>query len=523
MFNLISEKLFLDGKRPYYWLAGIIFALYFPILFFGLTKQDDEFLLANGQRLLADTQALSEVFSEDFFRNANLPYYRPVLALSFIPDAMLGASSFIAHFINIIIHIIAVWLLFSLFKKFNYGRQASLMAAVFFAVHPALVQAVAWIPGRNDPLMAVFIFSSLIFLINYLDRQKSKDYVWHIIFFALALFTKETALVIGPIFALFILLIKKTPVWSKEARRLLSGWFLATAALLGLRYLALNDMLYSASAFMGINNALTYIQYFGKIILPFNLSVAPIINNAGLIYGTISLALIGWLIALSRQIRFNYLLFGLAWYVIFLLPAAIAHNPQMNYDVQMEFRLYLPLAGFLFMLLEVNALKRLGAKKSYYLILYVLIIALFSAAAFRYNFAYADMTAYFENAVKHSPQLAYAHRDLGAAYYFSGRLDEAEREYKKTIEINPRELFIHNNLGVLYLSKNMFQEAEDEFKLELENFPYSDRAYANLGLLYYKQAKPEEAIKAFEKQLEYNPGQETARMLYILREQLKKK
>ncbi len=208
---------------------------------------------------------------------------------------------------------------------------------------------------------------------------------------------------------------------------------------------------------------------------------------------------------------------------MFLFPAAVAHNPQMNFDVQMEFRLYLPLVGFLLMMLEVKAPIWLKVKKFYFLGLYIIIIAVFAVIAFRYNFAYANMTAYFENAVKHSPELAYAHRDLGAAYYFSGRTEEAEREYKKTIEINPKELFIHNNLGVLYLNSNRYNEAEAEFNKEIENYPYSDRAYGNLGLLYYKQNKIEQAIKAYEKQMENYPSQDSEQMLYLLRQQIKLK
>ncbi len=310
MLNNFSENFFLQGRRPYYWLAGIILALYFPILFFGLTRQDDEFLLANGQRLLANPEAMSNIFSEDFFRNANLPYYRPVLALSFLPDARLGASSFVAHFFNIIIHLAAVWLLFLLLLKLCYSRRVSFMAAVFFAVHPALVQAVAWIPGRNDSLLGIFIFSSLILLINYLNEQKIKYYIWQLIFFALALFTKETALIIGPIFVLFILLIKKLPLLSKKTLFLTSGWLLTSLVLLGLRFLALRNNIYSTGAFVTSHNLLTIIQYLGKIIFPFNLSLAPIIQNSSLIYGIISLAIMGLLLSFSRKIRFNYLFFG---------------------------------------------------------------------------------------------------------------------------------------------------------------------------------------------------------------------
>jgi len=41
------------------------------------------------------------------------------------------------------------------------------LASLLFAVHPVSAQAVAWIPGGNDPLATIFIVSAFIFFINY--------------------------------------------------------------------------------------------------------------------------------------------------------------------------------------------------------------------------------------------------------------------------------------------------------------------------------------------------------------------
>jgi Flp pilus assembly protein TadD len=49
---------------------------------------------------------------------------------------------------------------------------------------------------------------------------------------------------------------------------------------------------------------------------------------------------------------------------------------------------------------------------------------------------------------------------LGAAYFRSGRMPEAEREYKAALAANPSSGETHNNLAVLYLVTGRFDEAE---------------------------------------------------------------
>jgi tetratricopeptide (TPR) repeat protein len=51
---------------------------------------------------------------------------------------------------------------------------------------------------------------------------------------------------------------------------------------------------------------------------------------------------------------------------------------------------------------------------------------------------------------------------LGAAYFRSGRFDDAEREYKAAIAANPASGETHSNLAVLYLMTDRLAEAEAE-------------------------------------------------------------
>lgn len=54
---------------------------------------------------------------------------------------------------------------------------------------------------------------------------------------------------------------------------------------------------------------------------------------------------------------------------------------------------------------------------------------------------------------------------LGAAYFRSGKLEDAEREYKTAIEANSASGETHSNLAVLYMTTGRLEEATSEVKL----------------------------------------------------------
>lgn len=54
---------------------------------------------------------------------------------------------------------------------------------------------------------------------------------------------------------------------------------------------------------------------------------------------------------------------------------------------------------------------------------------------------------------------------LGAAYFRSGRFEDAEREYKAAIEANSASGETHNNLAVLYMTTGRLEEAASEVRL----------------------------------------------------------
>lgn len=127
---------------------------------FGFTSLDDRTLLIDDRAFLTSPGAMWRAFGRTYFRivDAAHAYYRPVVTASYALDARaFGVWPCGYHAVNLIIHLVATWLVCAVLLRTRVARQVAIWGAAVFAVHPALVQAVAWIPGRNDMLVTAFL------------------------------------------------------------------------------------------------------------------------------------------------------------------------------------------------------------------------------------------------------------------------------------------------------------------------------------------------------------------------------
>lgn len=509
--NSFIDKIFSNKWTPFMIIAILGFVIYFQAFFFNFTYLDDNVLILDNQYFLSKLTNIFQSFFADVFHlfNSSAFYYRPLLTISFIFDYQIGgASPFIYHFTNVGLHILTTCLLFVFFKKLDYRKDLAFLFSIIFLVHPVLTQAVAWIPGRNDSLLAVFILSIFIFFVKYLKEEKIKNLILSLLFFGLALFTKESAISILPIMVFYFCFIY-------QGKKLFFNKFYFFIGSVGIAVLwailrgsvlensiLITPILIIKSIYI---NFLAIPQFIGKIFFPFNLGVLPIIQDTTFVYGIISIILLLIIFFFTKIKRWNFILFGIMWFFAFLLPAFIRPYSDIIADF-LEHRLYVPIIGIFIILLETDLIKKINLKKKSTLIIIGSLILVFSIITIMHSRNFVNKLAFWENAAKNSPHHPLAHRNLGAMKYLDGDMDNAEKESEIALELNPSEQMAHNNLGLIYVNKNKLKEAEEEYKKEIEINPYYDSVYFNLGLLYWQQKRYDEAISNWKKTLEINPN-----------------
>ena len=500
------ERAFLESWRPYLWMAAVIAALYAKSLSFGYTFLDDNVLILKNYDFLKDMAHIVPAFVQKVFAKSYLPYYRPLLTVSFMLDAQIGGTSLVFyHMTNILFHIAASCLVFVFLMRLGYNRLPSFLLGMIFAVHPVLSQGVAWIPGRNDTIMAVFLLASFIALITMLRTGRVAYYIGHLAFFLLAIFTKETALVLIPVSLLYLYLVAKERIFSRNIIVLAAGWAAGLFLWYSLRQIAVRGSMdiniVDASAVL-----LTYlpagIQFMGKIFFPVNLSVFPIMQDTTYLYGVIAIAVLFLAILFTKQKRYNYIVFGLSWAILFILPSLMRANYRISADF-IEHRVYVPMIGLFIVLLETDLIRKMRRPVMIGAATFAIIACAFITFTHIDNFR--DKFAFWSNAVATSPNSPFAHMAMGNIDYDSNRIEEAADEYRKALAIDPLEPGSLFGLGEVYLKKGMLKEAELEFRKTLAVYPFYDNAYLELGVLYYKQGKFSEAERAWIRAIQLDP------------------
>ena len=91
------------------------------------------------------------------------------------------------------------------FLKDESGATAieyGLIAALIFGLHPALIESVAWISGVTDPLLAVCLVPAFLAFLNWREGRAPRWLAASLVLYALALMSKEPAIVLGPLISL---------------------------------------------------------------------------------------------------------------------------------------------------------------------------------------------------------------------------------------------------------------------------------------------------------------------------------
>jgi tetratricopeptide (TPR) repeat protein len=119
-------------------------------------------------------------------------HWHPLTIISHMFDCQLyGLKPAGHHFTNVLLHTIAVILLFLVLRQMTGSLWRSAFVAALFAIHPLHVESVAWISERKDVLSAVFFMLTLGAYVRYVHAPSVTSYLFVLLFFALGLMSKS--------------------------------------------------------------------------------------------------------------------------------------------------------------------------------------------------------------------------------------------------------------------------------------------------------------------------------------------
>lgn len=457
---------------------------------------DDQQLLVGQRAYLADPAHLVTTFVEDAFaplgpRSAGV-FYRPVLLVSYIADTLLGGGRpAVYHATNVLLHLAASALVFALLRRLGTARGLSGFLALAFCLHPALVSVPVWLPCRNESLLACFVALSVMSLLDFLRGRGMRGAAGVWLGFALALFTKETAVVLAGVLPL-IGWFERRPEegLSRRLALLALGCGAVLIAWLALRELALVEPRVSASG-LGAN-LFMLVGYVGKSLLPIQLSGLPHARDVALAPGIASASAIVLAAAWAGRRLWGLAGIGLAWYAAFLAPTLLGHAETSGF----EHRLYLPVIGLL--IFAADLLPRAVARlpRAVPAVVAVAILLLLAGLSARRIPDYADDLSFWASVTRSSPHAELGWETLAFRSLEHQRATDAEWAARRLLELDPDSPDGQLALGVALAKQGRFAGAESALRRSLEIDPAETDAWQNLVRLLRLQNRHAEAREA---------------------------
>ncbi|XP_036435293.1 protein O-mannosyl-transferase TMTC4 [Colossoma macropomum] len=528
---------------------------------------DDSEAIINNKDLNPATP-LNNIWKNDFWgsnlsSNSSHKSYRPLTVLTFRLNYLLagGLHPVGFHVLNIGLHCVISALMIDVFAiligglacdekatRLAHVPKASLLAALFFAVHPVHTESVAGIVGRADLLCALFFqlsFLSYCRAFQCGDKNDKFSVSWIVVSLllcAVAMLCKEQGITVLGVNAAFdILMICNLNIYELTHRLLVGrkaagvGEWVRKGLLVRLALLLFGGslLLYARWRIMGtgppafteVDNPASFAENVFLRIVNYNyyyslnawlllcpwwlcfdwsMGCVPLIKSASDWRIVWLLLLWACLIGLIRQAlcspdssKRRTLTFGLVLLVIPFLPASNLFF-RVGFVIA-ERVLYLSTAGYCLILAYAVAYccccwrrhkKLLQAAMLALLGMNVVRCALRSQQ-------WRTEQSLFTSALSVCPLNAKVHYNVGKNLADRGNQSAAIRYYREAVRLHPKYVHAMNNLGNILKERNELQEAEELLSTAVHIQPDFAAAWMNLGIVQNSLKKFEDAEQSY--------------------------
>jgi tetratricopeptide (TPR) repeat protein len=458
------------------------------------------------------------LFSGDYYRLFGEATWRPATSFSALAEYSLWGASRPGgyHLTNIALHCLAVGLAAALALRLTDSPIAAVLTGLLFGILPVQAEAVNAISYREDLLSLVSVVGGLLLSLRYRERGGRGCYTLAMLAFLVALLSKETALMIVPALLAYEWLFGRPP----RARM----WRLAAgAALLTVAVLVISRIVIPNTGQFNVDTAGqreywptlrgmpgVFLAYIGEMVLPMHSSVVystaipQSVVDPGFVLGVAAvLACVGLVWLLRKRPAAS---FGMAWFLIFLLPAS---NIVAPVPMRADRYLYLPLAGVALVIgsLAGSVWSGLGSRRRLGLAIAVAAcVALWGTQILKRNRDWRSQLCLMRAAAVVAPDSAAPHTNLAAWYATHRNTPKALYEYQHALSIDDRRWETWSDYGHWLGLAHKYEEAEAALLHAIALSPNAAEAWVNLGYVLRDTGREADAIKVWETAVARDPS-----------------
>jgi len=588
------------------WVAlfGVVLlslVLFLPTIRYGFVQYDDDYQVLDNPLI----RSLSPRNIVRMFSRFSVTSYYPVRLLSFAVDHALGGLSAAGyHRTNVLLHSVNVLLVYCLAMRLGLlaaggglgaaaaraaaeekrrkkgtrvrplGTQmealvpagprppvlGALVCALLFAVHPVVVEPVAWIAGREELLVTLFLLLTVLAYLREEEkaarpaRRRWRRLVWPTVFCGLACMSNVVGIV-GPALVFCVGLVLApggSRVGRSVVRVLARSWplWLIAALTVGLKFYSdsLPDPRGDVKAGMGLSlseRAFTVLNLYRlnlqtlvwpqHLAVPYPNVVSRSVAEIGVLLGGLAAGATLWL--LFRLRRQPVPLLGVLWFLVALAPSA---QLVPHHIFRADRFLYLPLAGLTLALgpgtlppapedgrrravcaTIVTVALALLVRTTLHLPVWQNPISLFSQTlrvfpsnpmahnnlgnALAAEGRFEEAVPHYSVAVREISWYADAHYNLASALEELGRIDDALRHYSRALAFRPHDPEAHNNLGILLAEQGARTQALVHYSAAIARNPRFAEAHNNVAITLAQLGRTAEAVAHYSESIRCRP------------------
>lgn len=483
---------------------------------------NNEILYGWDDGVYIEDQNVRDISSESighYFSSYYLGMYQPLPVLAFgINYAMSGTRPASYHFINLLLHLLNVFLVFILIRKNTRRVEMSFFVALLFAIHPMHVESVSWIATRSNLLYAVFFLAALISYQNYLENPGKKKLYWFSFgWFLLACFSKSIAVTLPLILLLFDYLKNTKISWRLIIEKIPFFFVSVIFGLVAIKAASLSGHIENLQVDYNFIDRIFLVSYslvfyLFKLSFPFHLSAIysfpekingflPWEYYASLI---VILLIIFWIVRSKKYKR--TLIFGFLFFVFSL--SVVLPVVWSRIFITADRYTYIAYIGIFFIIsklfFDFYERKEMRFRKwrpymTGFLVIYLLF---FCVKSFNRNEDWKSTGTLLNHVIQNGRTDA----DVAAGYFYRGSMYDAQQEYRKAFEDyssairkNPEYTLAFNNRGIIRGMMQDFEGALADFNKAIANKPDYAESYYNRGNVNYYLNRKQQACEDWRK------------------------
>jgi tetratricopeptide (TPR) repeat protein len=493
-------------------LATLVWVVFGQTLWHDFINYDDPRYVYENTRITSGLSLEGICWAFTHIHSTN---WHPLTTISHMLDCQFyGVKAGWHHFMNVLLHTIAVILLFLALRGMTGALWRSAFVAAVFAIHPLRVESVAWIAERKDVLSGVFFMLTLLAYVHYVRLPSLRRYLLVAFVFACGLMSKPMLVTLP-----FVLLL--LDYWPLD--RIKGQLWKRVLEKIPLIVLSVGSSLATFVAQKGavgfteelpilerIDNAIvSYVLYIWQMFWPINLAVFyPHPENRLPLWEIISAALLlicATAAAIALRKQRPYFLTGWLWYLGMLVP--VIGLVQVGWQGRADRYTYLPQIGlYVAVAWAVADLTAKGRhQRTIMSVAAILVISLLSACGWVQASYWRDSETLFKHALAVTTNNDVAQNNLGIVFLGQGRVDEAISLLQSAVDLRPDNSPAHENLAKALLKKGDVSNALIHYHKLLELQPDNIEVHNIVGTVLVQQRRVREGVEEWQKVLAIQP------------------